>query len=474
MAYRPTGFSPTRNPMKITKHFAQLFKAEQAFWKRIRNVAHLLTGNFFTSLLAFVAFALTARALGPNDYGMLALVYSYVRAVERIISFQSWQPLVKYGSSLSEEKDQASFASLIKFGLALDVTGAVIAWVVAVGLITVAAPIFEWSDRTVDLVWIYSPVLLFRLTGMPTAVLRISGRFRTIAYGQMGGVAFKLLLCIIGVAIGGGIVFFAFVWMISQSVSSLVTLAFAFRQLHLRGVRNVLRAPLKGILHQFPGIWSFAWSSNLSLTIRSSAQEFDTLLVGALADPTSAGLYNIAKRIGRMGQQVGAQVQAVLYPDLARLWADRDIAQFYRAVAQVEVLLTATGVALFVLFFLLGEPILRIAAGPEFAAAAQLLTVQAVAVGLVLSGSAMRAALLSMGLHHKVLQVVLVATVAFHLTAILLIPQIGAMGANVAHIVLGLIWVAGLFLAFRRGRKPDDKTGEVGPRAAIAPEDSEI
>lgn len=460
--------------MNLAKGFAQLFQAKQALGTRIQNVAHLLTGNFFTSLASLITFALTARALGPSDYGLLALVYSYTRAIERIVSFQSWQPLIKYGASLTEEKDQAKLSSLIKFGLALDVTGAVIAWIVAIGLVTLAAPLFDWSARTVDLVMIYSTVLLFRLTGMPTAVLRMSGRFRTIAYGQLGGIAFKLILCLIGIAIGGGIIFFAFAWMISQIVSSIVTVAFAFRQLHLSGLRRVLFAPLQGVLHQFPGIWNFAWSSNLSLTIRSSAQELDTLLVGALADPASAGLYNIAKRIGRMGQQVGTQVQAVLYPDLARLWAQRAVDEFYRAVMQIEVLLTVTGIVIFLVFYFLGEPLLRIAAGPEFAPASQLLIVQAIAMVLILSGSALRSALLAMGLHRKVLHIVLVATIAFHVTAILLIPQIGAMGANIAHIVLGIIWLAGLAYAFHRGRRPTDKIEEAGPKTAMSVDDNDI
>ncbi|QIG49932.1 oligosaccharide flippase family protein [Nordella sp. HKS 07] len=459
--------------MNIAKSLAHLFQAKEALGKRILNVAHLLTGNLFTSLVSLLTFALTARALGPNDYGMLALVYSYTRAIERIVSFQSWQPLIKYGSSLSEDKDQAKFSSLIKFGLVLDVTGAVISWIVAIGLVLIAAPLFGWSDQTVNLVLIYSTVLLFRLTGMPTAVLRIYGRFRTIAYGQLGGVTFKLILCVIGILAGGGIVYFAFAWLFSQIVSSVVTVVFAFRQLHLRGAKRVLFAPLRGTLHQFPGIWNFAWSSNLSLTIRSSAQELDTLLVGALADPASAGLYNIAKRIGRMGQQVGTQVQAVLYPDLARLWAQRAVEEFYRAVMQIEVLLTVTGIAIFVLFYFLGEPLLRIAAGPEFAAASQLLIVQAVAMVLILSGSAMRSALLAMGQHRIVLKIVLVATVAFHATAILLIPQIGAMGANIAHIVLGLIWVVGLGIAFHRGRRSTDKIEEV-PKGAMIVDDGEI
>jgi O-antigen/teichoic acid export membrane protein len=45
---------------------------------------------------------------------------------------------------------------------------------------------------------------------------------------------------------------------------------------------------------------------------------------------------------------------------------------------------------------------------------------------------------------------VIVATIAFHVTAVLLIPEIGPMGGNIAHIVLGIIWVVGLSILFRQ------------------------
>src|SRR3546814_19532604 len=61
--------------------------------------------------------------------------------------------------------------------------------------------------------------------------------------------------------------------------------------------------------------------SNLSMTLSTSVQEFDVLLVGALAYPASAGLYYMAKRMAKAAQQLGGQVQAVLYPDVTRLWA---------------------------------------------------------------------------------------------------------------------------------------------------------
>ena len=81
------------------------------------------------------------------------------------------------------------------------------------------------------------------------------------------------------------------------------------------------------------------------MTIRASAIEFDTLIVGAFGDPAAAGLYHIAKRLARLVQQCGVQVQAVLYPDVARLWAARAIGEFRRTVVQMELLLAAFGIA---------------------------------------------------------------------------------------------------------------------------------
>ena len=112
-------------------------------------------------------------------------------------------------------------------------------------------------------------------------------------------------------------------------------------------------------------------------------------------------------------------------------------------------MLLAGGVALVLSIYLSIEPLLRWAAGADFEAAAPLVIVQAVAVMMTLCGSVLRSALLAMGLQGKVLQSVLLSTAAFHLTALMLIPQIGAMGANVAHIVMATIWMAAMTLAYR-------------------------
>jgi O-antigen/teichoic acid export membrane protein len=443
--------------------FAAILRVDKANRARLGSIAHLLVGNFTGSLLGLAAFALSARALGPTDYGQLALMYAFTRVVERIVSFQSWQPIIRYGAPLMGADNRDSLRSLLKFGLALDAGAAIAAFSVAIVGAHLVAPLFGWSESTVTLLSLYSVVLLFQISGTPTAVQRMAGNFRLLAYGNLVNSVIRVGLCAWGAWHGAGLVYFLAVWGGTQILGSLTFLGLAIHALHRQGVGNFLVADIRGISSRFPAIWSFVWSANLSLTLRMSSHELDTLLVGALADPTSAGLYHIAKRIGSVGQQVGGQVQAVLYPDVTRLWAEGKVAEFKRLVLQVEAVLLAFGIAATIFVALTIQPILRWTAGPQFLAAAPLVIVQMIAVTFVLAGSAGRSALLAIGRQNDVLSVVVVATLAFHLTAFLLIPHIGAMGGNIAHIVLGAIWTTGLIAALSRALKPFSKAATFPP-----------
>lgn len=452
MAGPPPATPGGAGPASRLAGLAAAWRGEAMLRRQLRNVGYLLTGNLAGSLIGLAAFALTARALGPAEYGVLALFYAYTRLIERLVTFQSWQPLIKYGAAAQGAGRRDDLAALFKFGLALDLAAALAAWAVAVLVALAARPWFGWDDRTTALLLLYCCVLPFNVTGMPTAVLRLTGRFRAVALGGVANAALRLALCALGVALGGGLAFFVPVWMGMQALGSLTTIALAARELRRLGLGlgGVLRAPLRGVAGRFPGLWGFAWSANLSLTVRSSTHELDTLIVGALADAPSAGLYHIAKRVGRMALQVGVQVQSVIYPDVARLWAEGAVERFRSIVTRVEMLLAGYGLAAFALMAFLAEPFLRLTAGPAFVGAAPLLVVQMLAVAATLSGTALRSALLAMGRQRRVLAVVCVATAAFHLTALALVPRVGAMGANVAHLVLGVLWLAGLSWSFRR------------------------
>ena len=86
----------------------------------LRNTSYLLTGTAGASFLALVALALTARSLGPELLGVLAMIQAYAGMVDRA-RIETWPALIKYGAEALEEERYDDFKSLIKFGFLVDV-----------------------------------------------------------------------------------------------------------------------------------------------------------------------------------------------------------------------------------------------------------------------------------------------------------------------------------------------------------------
>jgi len=438
----------------------QLWK-DATLLRRFINIGHLLSGNGVNGAIALVGVALTARSLGPIEYGILALVISYVRVFDRLMRFESWQPLIKYAAQVAKDGQErlTHLRALFAFGLWLDV-GACLAAALLASLVAILfAPLLGMNHTHVLLVCINAVTLLFNISGMPTAVLRLAGRFRTIAYVQVTGSIVRILLCAIGLWMHGGLIFFICAWTISQIVSSLLFLALSLFELKRQGVIALHRMPMRGITQRFPGIMGFAWSSSLSTSIRTSSMELDVLIVGALSDPRSAGLYFVAKQVAKVVQQVCAQVQAVLYPDVARLWAEGARSLFRRAIVQVQIILDVFALGAIAVLVMGGRWLIELTVGHAFAETYPLLLVQMVALAFTMHAAPLRSALLAMGEQRSVLHIVLWSTLVFQVIALLLVPRIGAMGANVAHVVLAVSSAIAMERTLRRrfGRAVSDE-----------------
>ena len=443
---------------RVTRLFARGFSALRHH--RVQSVGHLLTGTSATVCLSLLSIALAARSLGPKDYGVLALILTLGQACERLLSFQSWQPLIRYGATLDPEARRDDLRALYKFGLFLDVMGSAGAWATA-SLLSVAAHfVFGISWAAAGTALLYMLSLLFNMNGTATAIFRLTGRFRTIARLQVITAVTRLGASALAFAAGAGLLGFVIVWMTTQALGALLNIIVGMRYLHGEGTTHILRASVKGISERFPDLWRFTWGANFSLTIWASAQQLDTLIVGWLADPASAGMFHIAKRVSRVVQQVGSQVEAVVYPDLSRIWAAGNRAGFIRLILQTEFILASFGAFCFVGALLLGNWAIEITAGSRFAAAGPLLTVQIFAVALTISGAASRAALLAMGRQPAILRTVLAAASTFYCLVAPLIYWKGAMGANMAHVLFGTVWLIGLTLSLRQGLKQDRPVAE--------------
>jgi O-antigen/teichoic acid export membrane protein len=416
----------------------------------LKNILHLVSGSSGNAILMLVSTTIAARTLGPAAYGVLALVLTVGRLSERLLRFESWQPLIRFAASEEIANDKQRMSELYLYGLFLDVGTALLAAILTVVMGYALMHVIGLQPEHMPLVAIYALAIATNIRGVPTAALRFDGQFRTLAYVQMISSLLRLGLAAAGLYFGFSLLQFVIIWTVSQIMDSLLFFWLGMRVIRKQGIPSPLRANPRGLTERFPGFMSFAWSTNISSTLRTMTQEADTLLVSAFAGTTWAGFYHIAKRIAKVAQQVGAMMQAVVYPDMARMWAQLEFATFKSTVMRVQAVLALAGLTFLAAFWLLGQWIMHVAFGPEFVDAYPLLIAQLFAVVLIMHAAPSRSALLAMNRPSFVLWVAVASTALFFFTAWVTMPIFGALGANFAHIAFAALTAVAMDIAMWR------------------------
>ncbi|KRA83605.1 lipopolysaccharide biosynthesis protein [Altererythrobacter sp. Root672] len=452
-ASRPTAkFSLSAlHPRELVRNLSASVNENPLLKSRIGSVVHLLTGNFGVAVTMLASTAVAARTLGAADFGALALILALGRVCERLVRFESWQPLIRFVAAEENAADPKRLSQLYAYGLLLDVSSAFLAAVLCVITGWLAASHVGLSPDQGRLVVIYAAAIAINFRGMASAALRMSGKFRTIAYVQFVGGLTRLVLALLVFLTGGSLLEFIAAWTFAQALDSIVFNWIGLRALAQNGIPSPFKASWRGLPAKFPGFLGFAFSTNMSSALRTLTHEADTLLVGFFAGPAAAGLYFLSRRIAKIAQQGGDLIQTVAYPDLARMWTGKGIANFAQTVKWLQVILAVGAVVAITLCWFAGEWALHLVFGPDFVGAFPMLLAQLLAVALVLHAAPSRSALLAMNRPTYVLAVAAGSTAIFFVTAFAAMPSLGAVGVNLAHIAFGFVTAVALDVAMWRG-----------------------
>ncbi|MEM6909036.1 MAG: lipopolysaccharide biosynthesis protein [Pseudomonadota bacterium] len=446
----------------LSHRLAQLTGSEM-LRSRLASIMHLLTGSIAVAGLMAISTVIAARALGPEAYGVLAIVLTIGRICERLLRFESWQPLIRFGTQETVEGDPQKMAQLFLFGLLLDVGCALAAAAIMLGAGYFLLPVVGLDQSYFYLLAIFAPAIAFNIRGVPTAALRMASQFKRLAYFKLFSAVLRVIMAAAAFYAEADIATFLAIWMTAQLIDTALFGWLAKRALAKMGVANPLGAGIAGMSARFPGFMGFAWSTNASSALRTLTQEADTLLVAALADPAAAGFYHIAKRFAKVAQQVGQHVQAVIYPDLSRMWARQKFTEVRSVKFKVQAALGAIGLALIAGTWLLGKPLVEWAFGADFETVYPLLLTQLIAVMLIMVAAPSRSTMLAMNRPGTVLSIAVVATAVFFAVALYCLPVYGAIGANYAHIAFAGLTVVALEFAFRAGFAAPREQGAVAP-----------
>ncbi|HYZ48167.1 MAG TPA: lipopolysaccharide biosynthesis protein [Sphingomonas sp.] len=429
----------------------------------LANVAHLMSGSACAAAMGVLTLAILARSLGPASLGLLVMVDAYGRVIDQLIRLETWQCIVRYGAAAVEERDGERLRRLIKFGLMMDLTGATCAAGVAFVLVPVAARWLDWDATTMEWARIASLALLLRASSTPTGILQLFGRFPVIAWSDAIAAGTRLVGTAAVWLLDGPIVAYLMLMIFTPGVQRVVLSVLSWRELKRRGYGRFLSVPLSGVTKENEGVWSLIWSANGTVLVRKSTQELDALIVGSLLGPAALGDYHIARRLGQAIAKLGATLQQATFPELARAWTRRSLADFIRLIKQVELTTAAVGFVTLLIAALNAELIVRLVAGRDFSDAVTPLVIQMCAVFLFLCGSTLRPALMSMGLQLQMFAAVAASAIIFYIVMLVAVPRLGIAGASLAHLAFNATWLPVAAWAFARGLRNASQARQAHP-----------
>lgn len=406
-------------------HFTNLFK----------NAGTLFSGQMVAWVLSLATLALMVRLLGPTSYGIFVLITTYVTIIDSLISFKSWQAMIKYGAEALESEDREGFKGITKFCMVLDASTAAIGAIIAVGIATLVGDYLSWSSETIWMVTLYSVVILFNLSGAPTGLLRLFNKYRLFSTYQIIVALIKLIGISILFIAGASLTQVILFWLGANIFSQLLFLGIGWWQLHIHGYFGTWRASLRAVTENHPDIIGFVFTTNINSSLKVVATELDILIVGALTGAAGAGLYKVAKQVAAIPAMITDPLYHAIYPDLSRLWAKGEIGPFKRLMFRASMAAGALAIVIWLGFIVLGELFIRLLFGPEFVAAQPVLVVYMLAMVIAIFGLPLQPAMLAMGRPKTSLNVFIASTIFYFIILFPLINYFGVVGAAIAYVL---------------------------------------
>ncbi|WP_152046209.1 lipopolysaccharide biosynthesis protein [Aureimonas psammosilenae] len=427
--------------MKRRKGFDADTANRSPFRAILGNTAMLLGGRGVTAVLSLVYVGLAARSLGVEGFGLLTLVHAFAQTVGDFAEFNSWQATLHYGIQPLRDRRIGDLYRVLRFSLLLDAIGAVGGTAVALlAILFFSGPLGMPADLTA-VAMLYATSILFMSSTTPLGVLRLMDRFDLVAIQTTVSSVIRLIGALVVFFTGGGLGAWLFVWYVSTLAAFLfmVGAAILVMRRHAKDEAIPFLRDLRPFTRDMPGAWRFVWNINLSSSLGLVTGRVALLAVGFGLGAREAAFFRIAKQVADAATRPAKLLVPALYPELARLWMERDIPRLGRLCLQIAATAGAVATGALAILFLFGDDLITLVVGPEFLGATEVM--------LWLFGSAvvtvwalpLEPLLISTGRSGKALQARAIVAVAYLATLFPLMNGMGLAGAGIAGLAAAIL-----------------------------------
>ena len=399
----------------------------------LRNAGYLGSTKLIGAGLGLIALASAGRGLGPHLFGVLMIVHTYATGTGSLVKFQSWQMILRYGGPALRLGDVPRAKDAIRFAFGLDIASGLVGMALAMLALPVLAKTFQIPPEYFWLALIYCTLVPTMSAATPTGVLRLLDRFDLLAAQQLATPILRASGAGAAYLSGTGFTGFVIAWYVADLAGDLILWAMAVRELRRRDMLDALRPGLRAPARRLPDSWSFAWTTNIAISLDASWGQLSNLVVAGILGPTAAGLYKIANTLIDTAGKPANLMTKGFYPEIMRL--DPASKQPWRLALRTGIFAALMGIAVVAVVVLGGRPVIGFAFGAKYLPAYGLLSAMVVALVVAMAAFPLESLLYMVGRQRAALVAQAAGTALYLTTLTVLCHRFGLPGAGAAFII---------------------------------------
>jgi O-antigen/teichoic acid export membrane protein len=286
----------------------------------LRAASTLFAGDTVAMAVSIVTSVILARALGPDQYGLVILAMAAVGLVVQFLDVRTQEALIRFmGRALAQHRPDEALSFFV-VGLLLDALVAALTLALVLAVIPPVIGAHQQGEVLRSLALIYAlatPFIMIQNT--INSIYYTLKRFHLLTAINIGTNLFRLAL--LAALAAGGVT--AVIWgyviaaVVGFTVSALPALALLRRQ--------VPGARVRGARAAWAQLWPFVIHTSIMGSLKAVAVNVDVLLLGALRSPSEVTFFRIARSVVSLIAMPTTPVNTVIYPLLNEAWARADL-----------------------------------------------------------------------------------------------------------------------------------------------------
>lgn len=407
------------------------------FSKFKKNIIQASVGVVVSNTAAFVSTLLLNRYFEKDVFGVLVLFLVVLGTIESLLSFKSWQILLKYSPLLSNFKR----ANLIYFLFVVDSVLFLFGFTLA---LIIQPQLFKWysiNDHFFSAYIVITSVLLLRSSELLQAVFRFYGKFDT--YSKI--ISLQSILKVI----------FLFIYFKLVPNPKLIEAASIIFLVEAIGFIIKIYSTSK-VLKDNNSLFSFSRKSlvffyNIEIrniakfnffdvSFRTITRNLDTLLIGKLSGMETVGTLKIIKDLSNVLLRLVDPITQVIFPNFIK---ELSIGKFDSSVNlawKVMKLLSLFILIFYLSFLLFGQSFLSFFFSRDSEAIFQGLKFYLIPISIAIITIPLHPFMLSLGKNKELFKFQIYSNFVYLISLIPLTYYYSIIGASISYFLYYIIW----------------------------------